>query len=166
MTEEEKKEVRKLIYIIEKYKGIDKKNYEAETADLRSLIRELSQEAQLLDLFNLTDLVAKLKQENDDFEVLYNARAQVVHENQLIGTTKEYRASANKAFDNLCKAITGMSLMPLTDEEKVTLESLIDTINAQIQQVTVIYNRHLGVIAAQKKKKEEETSKNDEKVNS
>lgn len=156
MTEEEKEDARKLVYITDKYKGVDKKSYEAETTDLRNLIKELNQVPHLLERFQLTGLVTQLQQENNDFEVLYNSRTQIVHEKLLTGTAKQYRNSANKAFDNLCKTITGISFIPLTDEEKITLENLIDTINAQIQQATIIYNRHLGVLAAQKKKKEEE----------
>jgi hypothetical protein len=161
-TEDEKEDARRLLYIVEKYKGADRKDYESETALLRNMVKELQQIPDLLDRFGITNQVAKLKQENEDFETLYNARAQTVHDKQLKGTATKHRTEANKAFDNLCKTVTGLSFVPLSNEEKTALENIIDVINAHIQQATVIYNRHAGVIAA-KKNEENKTEENNEK---
>jgi hypothetical protein len=151
LTDEEREEARRLLYVVEKYKDVAKKEYESETALLRSLVNELQQTPDLLARFGITDLVANLKRENEEFEALYNVRAQNVHDKQLKGNTRKYRMAANKAFDNLCKVVTGLTFMPLSEEEKTAVESIIDIINGQIQQATVVYNRHAGVVAGKKK---------------
>ncbi|MDR1594386.1 MAG: DUF6261 family protein [Prevotellaceae bacterium] len=151
LTDKEREEARRLLYVVEKYRDVAKKEYESETALLRSLANELQQTPDLLDRFGITDLVAKLKQENEEFEALYNVRAQNVHDKQLKGNTAKYRTAANKTFDNLCKVVTGLTLMPLSEEEKTAVENIIDLINGQIQQATLVYNRHAGVVAGKKK---------------
>ncbi|MDR0726423.1 MAG: DUF6261 family protein [Prevotellaceae bacterium] len=150
LTDEEREEARRLLYVVEKYRDVAKKEYESETALLRSLVNELQQIPDLLDRFEITGLVAKLKQENEEFEALYNVRAQNVHDKQLKGNTAKYRTAANKAFDNLCKVVTGLTFMPLSEDEKTAVENIIDMINGQIQQATVVYNRHAGVVAGKK----------------
>jgi hypothetical protein len=159
MSEDEKGSARQLVYVVEKYRGADKKDYESETAILRSMVKELQQMPELLERFGITNLVAKLKQENEDFEVLYNSRAQTVHDKQIKGNATKYRTAANKALDNLCKTVTGLSFIPLNSGEKTALENIIDAVNAQIQQATVIYNRHAGVIAAKKNDENESEEK-------
>jgi hypothetical protein len=160
----EREDARKLLYVTEKYGDVARKEYESETASLRSLVNELQQTPDLLDRFGIANLVARLKQENEEFETLYNIRAQKVHDKQLKGNTTKHRATANKAFDNLCKVVTGLTLMPLNEDEKAAVENIIDVINGQIQQATVIYNRHAGVATGKKKDGEETNDKenNDE----
>jgi hypothetical protein len=150
-TDGEREDVRRLVYVVEKYKDVDRKEYETETAYLRSMTNELQQMPDLLNRFGLTDLVAKLQRENEDFETLYNTRTQIVHNRQLQGTITKYRMVINKAFDNVCKAITGLLLIPINSEEKAALESIIDIINAQIKQATTVYNRHAGMQTGKKK---------------
>lgn len=147
----EKENARRLVYVVEKYRDVAQKEYESETAWLRNLINELQQTPDLLDTFGLTGLVAKLKQENEEFETLYNTRAQIVHDKQLKGNATKYRTVVNKAFDNVCKVLTGLLLTPISEEERSALESIVDIINGQIQQATIVYNRHAGVLAGKKK---------------
>jgi hypothetical protein len=154
-TEDEKQQARRLMHVVEKYKGAATKDYETETVYLRSMVNELQQMPDLLDNFGIADLVARLKCENEDFEQFYNARAQIVHDKQLKGNASKYRLEANNAFDNLCKVITGLLYMPLSEEEKTTIDSIVDIINAHIRQATVIYNRHAGIVASKKKDNEE-----------
>jgi hypothetical protein len=151
LTDEEKEAARRLVFIVDKYKDVAKMEYESETANLRSLVNELHQIPDLLNRFDIAGLVAKLKQENEEFEVLYNARAQTVHDKKLKGVAAKYRTTANKAFDNLCKVVTGLTLMPISEAEKTAIENIIDVINGQIQQATIVYNRHVGVVAGRKK---------------
>jgi hypothetical protein len=146
----EKEEARRLVFIVEQYKDAAKKEYESETAHLRSMVNELQQELELLNRFGIAGLVARLKQENEEFETLYNARAQNVHDKQLKGNTSKYRTAANNAFNNLCKVVTGILLMPVSEDEKNAVESIVDIINGQIRQATAVYNRHAGVVAGKK----------------
>ncbi|MDR1582368.1 MAG: DUF6261 family protein [Prevotellaceae bacterium] len=43
LADEEREEARRLLYVVEKYKDVAKKEYESETALLRSLVNELQQ---------------------------------------------------------------------------------------------------------------------------
>ncbi|MDR1340332.1 MAG: DUF6261 family protein [Prevotellaceae bacterium] len=162
MTGVEKEEARRLVFIVEKYKDAAKKEYESETAHLRSMVNELLQAPDLLERFGIAGLVARLKQENEEFEILYNARAQTVHDKQLKGNTSKYRTAANSAFDNLCKVVTGLQLMPVSEDEKTAVESIVDIINGQIRQATAVYNRHAGVLAGKKTGKDGEIPEIDE----
>jgi hypothetical protein len=160
LADEEREEIRRLLYVVEKYRNVAKKEYESETALLRSLVNELQQTPDLLNRFGIADLVLSLKRENEEFEALYNVRTQNVHDRQLKGNTAKYRTAANRAFDNLCKVITGLTLMPVNEDEKTAVESIVDLINGQIQQATVVYNRHAGVVAG--KTKDDENADVDE----
>jgi hypothetical protein len=157
---EEKEAARRLVYIVAKYKDAAKKEYESETAYLRSLVNELQQTPDLLDRFDITCLVTKLKQENEEFETLYNTRAQTIHDSRTKGNATKYRTSVNTAFDNLCKVVNGLLLMPVTADEKTATENIIDIINAHIRQATTIYNRHAGILDG--KKTDVETANNGE----
>ncbi|MDR1347776.1 MAG: DUF6261 family protein [Prevotellaceae bacterium] len=150
-TAEYREDARRLLHVVEKYKDAAKKEYESETALLRSLVNELQQMPDLTDRFDITGLAAGLKQENEDFEALYNARAQTVHDSRIRGNATKYRTSVNRAFDNICKVVRGLLLMPVTADEKTDTESIIDVINAQISQATTVYNRHAGTTAGKKK---------------
>jgi hypothetical protein len=43
--------------------------------------------------------------------------------------------------------------MPVSEDEKNAVESIIDIINGQIRQATVVYNRHAGVVAGKRPEK-------------
>ncbi|MDR0725216.1 MAG: DUF6261 family protein [Prevotellaceae bacterium] len=148
----EKEDAHCLVYVVKKYKGVTKKEYEAKTSLLRSLVNELQQTPDLLDRFDITNSVADLKQENEEFEALYNVRTQNLHDKRLKGNTTKYRTSANKAFDNLCKVVTGLTLMPLSEEEKTAVENIIDIINSQIRQAMLVYSHRAGVVVEKKRR--------------
>jgi hypothetical protein len=40
--------------------------------------------------------------------------------------------------------------MPVSEDEKNAVEGIVDIINGQIRQATVVYNRHAGVVAGKK----------------
>jgi hypothetical protein len=153
-TEEEKEVARQLLYIVGKYKGVERKSYESETAYLRRMVTELQEVPDLLKRFDVTDLVDGLKQENEEFEALYNARTQILHSKQIKGNATKYRTKANKSFDDLCNVITASMLMPISEAEKAALEAIVDIINAHLQQATITHSRHAGVVASKKKKEE------------
>ena len=150
MSDGEREEARQLLYIAEKYRNAAKLEYQAETASIRSLVNELEQAPALLNKFGLTELTARLKQENEDFETLYNSRAHTVYDKSQKGNAAKYRKAANEAFDNFCKALQGILLIPLSEAERATVESIIDIVNGHIRQATIVYNRHVGIVSARK----------------
>ena len=144
---EEREEARRLVYVVKKFRNVAKKEYESETDCLRNLVNELQQTPDLLARFGMTGMVARLKQENEAFESLYDVRAQMVYDKQAKDNSTKYRLAVNRSFDNLCKVITGLLQIPVSDGEQNAIESIIDIINGQIQQATG-YNT--GVVAGKK----------------
>ncbi|MDR3268307.1 MAG: DUF6261 family protein [Tannerella sp.] len=147
-TEEERDVARRLLYIVDTYKDAVQKDYESETAYLRSMVNELQQWPDLLNRFSLGDMVEQLQQENDAFEALYNTRTQSLHDKRAKGNLQKYRTNANKSFDDVCHVAIGMLLMPIGKDEQMTLETLIDIINGQLEQAVIIYHRQAGVVAS------------------
>ena len=149
-SDEEREEARRLRYIVEKYRNAAKLEYKAETASIRSLVNELEQAPELLNKFDLTALIARLKQENEDFETLYNSRAQTIYDKRQKGNIKKYRTEANGAFDDFCTVLQSSQLTPLSEAERTAVESIIDIVNGHIRQATIVYNRHIGILSARK----------------
>jgi hypothetical protein len=150
LSDDEREEARRLLYVVEKYRKVAQMEYEAETANLRSLTAELQQMPALLNSFGLTGLTARLKQENEDFETLYNARAQAVNDKRQQGNALKYRTAANRAFDSFARVLQSVLLMPASAEELAAAEQIIDIVNGHIRQATTVYNRHIGIVSARK----------------
>ena len=150
LSDEEREEARRLLYIVEKYRKVVQIEYQAETASIRSMVSELEQVPELLATFGLTALTARLKQENEDFETLYNSRAQTVYDKHQKGNTTKYRSSANGTFDDFCAVLQSIQLTPLSESERAAVESIIDIVNGHIRQATIVYNRHVGIVSARK----------------
>jgi hypothetical protein len=119
------------------------------------MIAELRKNGAGLKLFELTSLINRLEKENTDFETLYNARANAKEARRETGTLGNLSENANTSFDVLCRIINGMLLMPLDDATKSALEQIASLLNAQINQYSVNYRRHAGVVAGKKKSDEE-----------
>ena len=154
MSDDEREEARRLLFIVEKHRNVAKMEYQAETAGIRSMVSELEQVAELLGKFGLTALTVRLKQENEDFETLYNSRAQTVYDKHQKGNTTKYRTSANGAFDDFCTVLQSIQLTPVSESERSAVESIIDIVNGHIRQATIVYNRHVGIVSARKQEDE------------
>ncbi|MDR0604758.1 MAG: DUF6261 family protein [Bacteroidales bacterium] len=147
---EEADAAHKLKFITDTYRDAPRKNYQAETSYLRNMVEDLNQHADSLALFGLTSLVNKLERENNDFEVLYITRTGKKETKRGRGTLTELAGKANTSFDIVCQIINGLLLMPLDTNTKVALDEVIDFINGQIHQYTVVYRRHAGIAVKKK----------------
>jgi hypothetical protein len=147
---EEADAARKLKFVTDVYRDAPRKNYQAETSYLRSMIDDLNQHADALRLFGLTPLVSRLERENNDFEALYLTRTDSKETKRGRGTLTELAAKANTSFDIVCQIVNGLSLMSLDSETKAAIDEIIGFVNGQIHQYTVVYRRHAGVVAKKK----------------
>ncbi|MDR2563978.1 MAG: DUF6261 family protein [Prevotellaceae bacterium] len=158
LSDEEREEARRLLYVVEKYRKVEQMEYEAETANLRSMTTELQQLPELLNTFGLTNLIVRLKQENENFEARYNSRAQTVNDKRQQGNALKYRTAANRAFDSFADVLESLRLMPISVEQLATVEQIIDIVNGHIRQATIVYNRHIGVVSARKQNGDTDTA--------
>ncbi|GHV48829.1 hypothetical protein FACS1894181_05700 [Bacteroidia bacterium] len=147
LTPEDKEDARRLDFIFDTYKKAEKKDYKAETTYIRRLIANLREWPALLAKFGLTALIDKLETENNDFEDSYDERSLAQQLIRLKGDMKNLRINANKAFSDLCDAVTGLRLTPLSAEVKAELENTVLVLNRHIQEYTTIYHRHAGISA-------------------
>lgn len=151
-TDQEGEEAGQLQYYVELYKNADNKEYETETKLVRSLIRDLRKYPALLVKYGVKDLVDKLEVQNDEFDDVYNARNMARLEIKEKGDSQSLRRGLNASFDNVCKVITGMMLMPIADDVKAKLVKIVGIININIDQFNEIYHRHAGIVAKHHKK--------------
>jgi hypothetical protein len=158
-NEEEKEASHVLEFIINKYRGAQDKDYQAETSYLRNLIAELRKNEGALELFGLISLVDRLERENNEFETVYNTRTNVKKIKRETGTLRQLVEKTNEAFDIFCKIINGMLHMPIDDDTKTNLEQIAGLLNTQIYQYMINYHHHQGVFTSQKKKKKEADEK-------
>ncbi|MDR2533694.1 MAG: DUF6261 family protein [Tannerellaceae bacterium] len=151
-SDAEKEEINRLSIIYDTYKNADRKDYEAETTLLRRFMAELRKNAALIAKFNLVEMIDHLEQLNNDFETLYNDRTLIMHSLKEAGNMRLLRKEANAAFGDVCQALAGLSLMPITDAVRTAIASTVTVINANIEQFTATYHRHAGIVASKKKK--------------
>jgi hypothetical protein len=85
---------------------------------------------------------------NTEFDTLYVSRANAKEARRKSGTLTELAAKANTSFDIICQIVNGLSLMSLDAETKAVIDEVIGFINGQIYLYTVVYRRHVGVIAS------------------
>jgi hypothetical protein len=154
-NDEEKEAARVLKFIVDAYRDAPRKNYQAETSYLRSMVAELRSNEYALQLFELTSLVNRLDKENSEFEALYNIRTNAQKSKRELGTLTELAKKADKSFDVLIQIINGMWLMSLDNVVKSALEQIAGILNAQIHQYAIIYKRHAANIASKKKDNDE-----------
>jgi hypothetical protein len=151
----EKDAARVLKFIADSYSDAPRKNYQAETSYLRSMVADLRTNSAGLELFGLTPLVNRLDRENTEFETLYNTRTGAKEIRRERGPLTTLAAKTNNSFDVLCQIINGMLLMPLESATKSALEQMASLLNAQIHQYAVNYKRHMGSVAEKKKRDED-----------
>ncbi|MDR2534318.1 MAG: DUF6261 family protein [Tannerellaceae bacterium] len=152
ITAEGKAEAARMKFIIDTYKHAARKEYESETALISNMIVEFRKYDALLVKYGVKDIIDALEVANDAFDNIYNARLDARLQQQQEGKMVDLRRAFNKSFDNLCKAITGMMMLPFSDEVKEKLTHIIGLINANIDQYSEIYHRHAGIVAKHRKK--------------
>ncbi|GHV48787.1 hypothetical protein FACS1894181_05550 [Bacteroidia bacterium] len=150
-NEAEAEAARLLKFEADAYKNTPRKDYPTETVNVRSLTTDLRKHPEAIALLGLDPLITRLETKNNLFEGIYNARANAFIAKSKRGTLTDLATQANDAFDIFCRVIDGVSLMQLDAATRSAVDQIIDIINAQIHQYTIVYHHHAGVIAAKKK---------------
>ena len=113
------------------YAGIQSKAADAETAEVRGLLKDLERFSAEMTALSLAPVVAELKAVNEKFQTVYKER-QVKAVDEKLPALKEVRTMTDDVFDVVCRYIEGSYLLAATDEDRSLIERLVDQINQEV----------------------------------
>ena len=128
------------------YAGIQNKAADAETAEVRGLLKDLERFSAEMTALSLAPVVAELKAVNEKFQTVYKER-QVKAVDEKLPALKEVRTMTDDVFDVVCRYIEGSYLLAATDEDRSLIERLVDQINQEVDHFKTAHKQS----AAQKK---------------
>ena len=128
------------------YAGIQNKAADAETAEVRGLLKDLERFSAEMTALGLAPVVAELKAVNEKFQTVYNER-QVKAVNEKLPALKEVRTMTDAVFGVVCRYIEASYLLTATEEDRSLIERLVDQINQEIDHFKTAHKQS----AAQKK---------------
>ena len=128
------------------YAGIQSKAVDAETAEVRGMLKDLERFATEVTALGLAPVTAQLKAVNEKFQTVYNER-QVKAVNEKLPALKEVRTMTDAVFDVVCRYIEASYLLAATDEDRNLIERLVDQINQEVDHFKTAHKQS----AAQKK---------------
>ena len=137
---------RKLNKALAVYLGIQSKAADAETAEVRGLLKDLERFSAELTALGLAPVVAELKAVNEKFQTVYNER-QVKAVDEKLPALKEVRAMTDAIFGVVCRYIEASYLLAATEDDRAPIERLVDQINQEIDHFKTAHKQS----AAQKK---------------
>ena len=128
------------------YAGIQSKAADAETAEVRGLLKDLERFSAEMTALGLAPVTAELKAVNEKFQTIYNER-QVKAVDEKLPALKEVRAMTDAVFGVVCRYIEASYLLAATEDDRAPIERLVDQINQEIDHFKTAYKQS----AAQKK---------------
>ena len=137
---------RKLNKALAVYLGIQSKAADAETAEVRGLLKDLERFSGEMTALGLAPVVAELKAVNERFQTIYNER-QVKAVDEKLPALKEVRAMTDAVFGVVCRYIEASYLLAATEDDRAPIERLVDQINQEIDHFKTAHKQS----SAQKK---------------
>ena len=137
---------RKLNKALAVYLGIQGKAADAETAEVRGLLKDLERFSAEMTALGLAPVTAELKAINEKFQAIYNDR-QVKVVDAKLPPLVEVRAQTDAVFNAVCHYIEASYLLAATEDDRPPIERLVDQINQEIDHFKTAYKQS----AAQKK---------------
>ena len=128
------------------YAGIQNKAADAETAEVRGLLKDLERYTTEATALGLTPVTTELKTINEKFQTIYNER-QVKVVDAKLPPLAEVRPQTDAVFNAVCHYIEASYLLAATEEDRPPIERLVDQINQEIDHFKTAYKQS----AAQKK---------------
>ena len=123
---------RKLNKALAVYLGIQSKAADAETAEVRGLLKDLERFSAEMTALSLAPVMAELKAVNEKFQTIYNER-QVKAVDEKLPALKEVRAMTDAVFGVVCRYIEASYLLAATEDDRAPIERLVDQINQEIE---------------------------------
>ena len=137
---------RKLNKALAVYLGIQSKAADAETAEVRGLLKDLERFSAEMTALSLAPVMAELKAVNEKFQTIYNER-QVKAVDEKLPALKEVRAMTDAVFSVVCRYIEASYLLAATEDDRAPIERLVDQINQEIDHFKTAHKQS----SAQKK---------------
>ena len=128
------------------YAGIQNKAADAETAEVRGLLKDLERYTTEATALGLTPVTTELKTINEKFQTVYNER-QVKVVDAKLPPLAEVRPQTDAVFNAVCHYIEASYLLAATEEDRPPIERLVDQINQEVDHFKTAYKQS----AAQKK---------------
>ena len=137
---------RKLNKALAVYLGIQSKAADAETAEVRGLLKDLERFSGEMTALSLAPVMAELKAVNEKFQTIYNER-QVKAVDEKQPALKEVRAMTDAVFGVVCRYIEASYLLAATEDDRAPIERLVDQINQEVDHFKTAHKQS----SAQKK---------------
>ena len=137
---------RKLNKALAVYLGIQSKAADAETAEVRGLLKDLERFSGEMTALSLAPVMTELKAVNEKFQTIYNER-QVKAVDEKLPALKEVRAMTDAVFGVVCRYIEASYLLAATEDDRAPIERLVDQINQEIDHFKTAHKQS----SAQKK---------------
>ena len=112
------------------YAGIQNKAVDAETAEVRGMLKDLERFATEVTALGLTPVTAQLKTVNDEFQKIYNTRQEKAVD-QKMPALSEVRPQTDTVFGIVCRYIEASYLFATTDDDRALIERLVDRMNQE-----------------------------------
>ena len=141
------------------YAGIQNKAVDAETAEVRGLLKDLERFASEITALGLAPVTAQLKTVNDEFQQTYATRQEKAVERKLPALA-EVRPQTDAVFAAVCRYIEAGYLFATTDEDRVLIERLVDRMNQESEHFKTSHKQSVS----QKKAAPRPTAKEKEEM--
>ena len=112
------------------YAGIQSKAADAETAEVRGLLKDLERFSAEMTALGLAPVTAELKAVNEKFQTVYNER-QVKVVDAKLPPLVEVRTQTDAVFNAVCHYIEASYLLAATEDDRPPIERLVDQINQE-----------------------------------
>ena len=112
------------------YAGIQNKAVDAETAEVRGMLKDLERFATEVTALGLTPVTTQLKTVNDEFQKIYNTRQEKAVD-QKVPALSEVRPQTDAVFGVVCRYIEASYLFATTDDDRALIERLVDRMNQE-----------------------------------
>ena len=134
---------RKLNKALAVYLGIQSKAADAETAEVRGLLKDLERFSAEMTALSLAPVMAELKAVNEKFQTIYNER-QVKAVDEKLPALKEVRAMTDAVFGVVCRYIEASYLLAATEDDRPPIERLVDQINQEVDHFKTAYKQSVA----------------------
>ena len=125
------------------YAGIQSKAADAETAEVRGLLKDLERYDTEATALGLTPVTTELKAINEKFQTIYNDR-QVKVVDAKLPPLAEVRPQTDAVFNAVCHYIEASYLLAATEDDRPPIERLVDQINQEVDHFKTAYKQSVA----------------------